>query len=266
MNWNDLTMAQKNELMQTYIRNGVTSLDDMRSHFNLLAQGGPKDPPKKNPTPFQKALYNSIDPTQDYPGFGGAIIDYVYAKQKVRNGEEDVPEYKIGNTLGERVAQAAWAKRLDMPYDETMLPTWNGDTVSIPKELEKEIPVDTNLIKRRIQANKELQERFSKYKNNDYVNAAIKEDENTLEALRKTYKTGKPVGLSEMSWNSRQLLNNGEINDQQVSPLNVFHRYNVRFDPETKRMYYSDGYDFNQYEHFVLGEPFRFRGYIDLNK
>lgn len=42
MNWNDLTMAQKNELMQTYIRNGVTSLEDMRSHFNSFATGGPK--------------------------------------------------------------------------------------------------------------------------------------------------------------------------------------------------------------------------------
>ena len=42
MNWNDLTMAQKNELMQTYIRNGVTSLSDMRSHFNTYANGGPK--------------------------------------------------------------------------------------------------------------------------------------------------------------------------------------------------------------------------------
>jgi hypothetical protein len=42
MNWNDLTMAQKNELMQTYIRNGVTSLEDMRGHFNSFAEGGPK--------------------------------------------------------------------------------------------------------------------------------------------------------------------------------------------------------------------------------
>ena len=42
MNWNDLTMAQKSELMKTYTKNGVTSLDDMRSHFNLYADGGPK--------------------------------------------------------------------------------------------------------------------------------------------------------------------------------------------------------------------------------
>lgn len=266
MNWNDLTMAQKNELMQTYIRNRVTSLEDMRSHFNSFATGGPKDPPKKEPTPFQKALYNSIDPTQDYPEFKGAVADYMYAKRKVRRGEEDVPEYKVGNTLGERVAQAAWAKRLDMPYDETLLPIWNGDTVSLPKELEREIPTDTNFVKKRIQANKELQERFPKYKYNKYVNAAIKEDENTLEALRKTYKTGKPVGLSEMSWNSRQLLNNGEINDQQISPLNVLHYYNIRYDKPTNKMYYSDEYDFNQYENFVPGEPYRFRGYVDLNK
>lgn len=267
MNWNDLTMAQKNELMQTYIRNGVTSLDAMRSHFNSFATGGPEDPPKKEPTPFEKALYNSINPTVDYPGAIGAMADYIYAKQKVRRGEEDVPEYKIGNTLGEQVAQAAWAKRLNMPYDEALLPVWNGDTVRLPADIEREIPIDTNFIKERIAKNKELQEKFpKKYKDNDYINAAIEEDENTLKALRKTYKTGKPVGISEMSWNSRQLLNNGEINDQQVSPLNVLHNYNIRYDKPTNRMYYSDEYDFNKYEKFVPGKPYRLRGYIDLNK
>jgi peptidoglycan hydrolase-like protein with peptidoglycan-binding domain len=186
MNWNDFTMAQKSELMGIYIKNGVTALDQMRSHFNSFATGGPKDPlKKKEPTPFEKALYNSVNPTEDYPGLVGAVADYVYAKQKAKKGEEDILEYKIGNTL---------------------------------------------------------------------------------EALRKTYSTGKPVGLFEMSWNSRQLLDNGTINDQQISPLNVLHNYNIRYDEPTNRMYYSDKYDFNQYENFVPGDPFRFRGYVDLHK
>lgn len=47
MKWDDLTMTQKNELMKIYIGNGVTSLDNMRSHFNSFATGGPTDPPKK---------------------------------------------------------------------------------------------------------------------------------------------------------------------------------------------------------------------------
>lgn len=45
--WNDLTMAQKNELMQYYIKNGVTSLDQMQSHYNTFAEGGPKESANK---------------------------------------------------------------------------------------------------------------------------------------------------------------------------------------------------------------------------
>lgn len=42
MKWDDLTMSQKSELMRLYIRNGITSLDQMSSHFNTYANGGPK--------------------------------------------------------------------------------------------------------------------------------------------------------------------------------------------------------------------------------
>jgi hypothetical protein len=63
------------------------------------------------------------------------------------------------------------------------------------------------------------------------------------------------------------LVNNGEIvpiEDIQ-SPLNVLGNYNVRYSPEERRLYYSDEYDFNQFENFVPGEPYRIRGYIDLD-
>jgi hypothetical protein len=154
-----------------------------------------------------------------------------------------------------------------MPYDENLLPVWNGDTVRLPYELEQEIPTDTNFIKDRIQANKELQKRFpKKYANNDYINAAIKEDKNTLKALRRTYSTGKPVGISEMSSNNRQLIKNGEVDENYISPLNVLKNYNVRYDKNTNRMYYSDEYDFNQFEKYIPGKSFRIRGYVDLNK
>lgn len=42
MGWDELTLAQKSELMKTYIKSGVTSLDDMAKHFNSYAKGGPK--------------------------------------------------------------------------------------------------------------------------------------------------------------------------------------------------------------------------------
>ena len=60
MNWNELTMAQKNELMQTYTRNGVTSLDDMRSHFNSFATGEPEDPPTVLPVNEEGLPYYTL--------------------------------------------------------------------------------------------------------------------------------------------------------------------------------------------------------------
>lgn len=83
--------------------------------------------------------------------------------------------------------------------------------------------------------------------------------------MRYTYTTGKSVGLSEMSHNSRQLLNKDGLNVDYVTPLNVLQNYNIRYDAPTNRMYYSDEYDFNQWEHFVPGKPFRIRGYVDLD-
>ena len=47
MRWDDLTMGQKSALMRIYINNGVTSLDDMRSHYNSFAEGGKTKPPYK---------------------------------------------------------------------------------------------------------------------------------------------------------------------------------------------------------------------------
>lgn len=226
------------------------------------------DNPPEGATSFERALYNAVDPTGDYPDNKLKAIPYfIRAKAKQLIGDRNIKDYIVGNSIGEKVADAAWAKRLNMPYDENLLPVWNGDTVRLPYEIEQEIPTDTTFIKDRIQANKELQKRFpKKYANNDYINAAIKEDENTLKALRKTYSTGKPVGISEMSWNTRQLLKDGEINDNQTSPLNVLKAYNIRYDKDNDRIYYSDEYDFNQYENFIPGKSFRIRGYVDLNK
>lgn len=96
---------------------------------------------------------------------------------------------------------------------------------------------------------------------------AIDLDREALDNLRKTYKTGESVGMNEVTHNSRQLIDNGRLKDlDYVTPLNVLHKYNVRYDKPTNRMYYSDQYDFNGFEPFVPGNPFRIRGYIDLNK
>lgn len=221
-----------------------------------------------NASPYAIAMYNGIDPTGDVPeGIGDALYFYSYVKGKQRRGEEKIKDWKTGNTIGERVADAAWRKRLGIPYDTTYLPTWNGDTIRLPKELEMEIPVDTNFVKNKISNNEKLLKQYGKktdeYK---YIESAIIQDKLTLDALRETYKTGKPVGVNEMSANSRQLIKKGNLVKNYISPLNVLKRFNIRYDKNTNRMYYSDRYDFNQFELGVPGKPFRFRGYVDLNE
>lgn len=45
MNWSDLSMSQRSELMSIYLKNGITSLDEMKKHYNSLAKGGSIDDP-----------------------------------------------------------------------------------------------------------------------------------------------------------------------------------------------------------------------------
>lgn len=69
----------------------------------------------------------------------------------------DIQDYNVDKTIGGKVADAAWRKRLHIPYDTTYLPVWNGDTVRLPYEIEQEIPTDTNMLKKRIESNEFLQ-------------------------------------------------------------------------------------------------------------
>lgn len=45
MNWSDLSMSQRSELMSIYLKNGITSLDEMKKHYNNFAEGGSIDNP-----------------------------------------------------------------------------------------------------------------------------------------------------------------------------------------------------------------------------
>lgn len=207
--------------------------------------------------------YLAIDPRGDFPnllegvGMMGRVLNKSFKNSITR-------DYELGPELSDSVSDAAWRKRLGLKYDNKFLPVWNGDTVSLPKQLESEIPTDTTFLKNRIARTEELMNYSKMYHQNRYMQEARDRDKQALEALRKTYKTGLPVGMPEMSFNSRQWVNNGIITPT-MSPLNVLGNYNIRYDKDTNRMYYSDQYDFNKYDSFVPGEPFRIRGAIDLN-
>lgn len=220
---------------------------------------------------YNRAVYASVNPTWGVPDLLSAGRLATQAKIKEWNNKQDSLEYKIGSTITDKVADAAWRKRLGLSYDDKLLPKFNGDTVRVHKQIEMEIPTDTTMLKNRIAATEKLMNRSDKYKYSDAVNVALESDKRALEQLRKTYATGQPVGMDEFSNNSRQLVKNGEVNENYVSPLNVFRHYNIRYDKPTNRMYYSKSYDFDlkdgqNWDKFVPGEKFYIRGYVDLNK
>lgn len=52
MRWESLSMRERSELMNTYLRSGVTRLSDMRDHYNKFAGGGPLRDEYDNPDQY----------------------------------------------------------------------------------------------------------------------------------------------------------------------------------------------------------------------
>lgn len=224
----------------------------------------------KEVSKYNRAVYSSVNPIWGIPN---SIIQAgrlaTQARIKSWKDDQDNMEYSVGTQVGDSVADAAWRKRLGLSYDNKFLPTFNGDTVRLPKQLELEIPTDTNMLKKRIARTEELMQLSPKYGNSHIINVALRSDQRALNGLRETYKTGKTVGIDEYSNNSRQLVDNGVINEDYISPLNVFRNYNIRYDKPTNKMYYSKSYDFDTMEHnwdrFVPGSKFYIRGTVNLD-
>lgn len=218
---------------------------------------------KKPKSRRARAIYNSIDPRDSYPdGYLDAAKMEANVRWKMAFGNPDEMEYIVGDDIGSKVSDAAWRKRLGYDYDEELLPT-NKTGVRLPKELELQIPIDTVMLKNRIKHTEDLMNYSRKYRNNKYIKLAKKVDQEALDALRKTYKTGQPVTINEHAFNDRQWVSDGEINPT-MSPLNVLQNYTIQYDPNTNTMKYSDIYDFNQYDWAVPGSPFNISGEIQL--
>ena len=209
-------------------------------------------------------IYNSVDPTGNYPsGYGEAILLGLGAI--VEGGSK---KYEVTDS----VADAAWRKRLGLKYDAKFLPNNKDGSVRLPKNLEKEIPVDTTFIKNRMQKNRELRnyyvEDLGRSEDNELIqviDAANDIDKETLDSLRHTYKTGEWVTINEHANNSRQLINNGEWKLPN-SPLNVLHDFGIRYNKDTRTMEYKDIYNLNKYDWGVPGEAFTIKGTVKLKK
>lgn len=77
-------------------------------------------------------------------------------------------------------------------------------------------------------------------------------------------KPANQLYLMKNVYNSRQSLNNGSVEVNPISPLNLLHNYTVRYNKDTNTMDYIDYYDFNALEDFVPGTPYTIKGSIKL--
>ena len=205
---------------------------------------------------YKQNLYNLIDPTNAIPESVGDAIDYAKAIKAAKSDKD----YSYSRMYEDKAADAAWAKRLGLPYDTTILVDNPDGSVHLAKYLEDEIPTDTNFIKKRIADNEELMNKTYGPKRRD-IRAALDVDNKALEALRETYRTGNKVEMNEFSHMSRDLRQNN-----QTSPLNLLHRYTLQYDKDNNVMNYSDIYNFDGFEDYVPGNPFDIRGRIELGK
>ena len=218
----------------------------------------------KQVSKLNRAIYSATDPTFGYPtGFGVPITG-------IRAGlallDPDTMQYEVTDS----VADAAWRKRLGLSYDDKFLIENKDGSYRLPRNVEREIPTDTTFIKKRIKANEKLANQ-NNIMGDEYklVKSMIDLDNETLDALRHTYKTGEPVTINEYSNNSRSLSKDGDIPEESFnykSPLNVMQNFTVRYNPKKRTMEYSDTYDFNQFEGLVPGESFDIKGEIKLKK
>ena len=223
-----------------------------------------RTPEDEKVSKLTRSYYKEVNPLAGYPGVWDALAHGMNAFGR-RYKDTDSTAYPVTD----KVADATWRKRLGLSYDEADLPSNVDGSVRLPKDRELEIPVDTNLLKRRINVNLKLSDKYKKQGNSikqEVVDWAIGEDEAALNALRKTYKTGEPVVVNEQAYNSRSLINNGEISMPGSSPLNPLQNYTLQYDKDKNVMRYRDVYDFNKFDMFVPGKGYEIKGEIDLNK
>lgn len=218
-------------------------------------------------THYRRNLYNGVDPGAGYPKNVGEAMMY---KRIADNARKPNVNFQKVRETNDPTADAAWAKRLGIPYNEAYLPSNRDGSVRLPRSVEAEIPVDTTFLKDRIAANQKLREKYRKSgglskARREAIDTGLRADMNTLDSLRTTFKTGKPVSINEMSFINRNWIDNGNAH-LTPSPLSLLQNYTVRYNKDTGRMEYSDIYDFNEFENFVPGKPFNIKGSIKVGK
>ena len=142
------------------------------------------------------------------------------------------------------VEEAAWKKRLNLPYDKKYLPDNADGSVRLPDSLGSQIVTDTNFVKNRIAEQQALQKYYlrNSMPRSAAVDKFIKLDEMHLDSLRKFYSTGEPVVINEFAaWKDRKVINpdTGKLLPNVISPYNALGNFTLYNDEnETNSNYH----------------------------
>lgn len=205
---------------------------------------------------LNQRIYNAVDPT----------MPSIEAGDVIGSGLATILGFDFRDKTKHPVEEAAWKKRLSLPYDKKYLIDNEDGSVRLPDSLGNQIVTDTNFVKNRIAEQQKLQKHYLRNARprSAAVDMFIKLDEQHLDSLRKFYSTGKPVVINEFgAWKDRKVINpdTGKLLPNVVSPYNIFHNFTLYKDPELGKAY-KDVYDFNKVEKLVPGEAFVIKGAI----
>lgn len=241
-----------------------------------------------NPTEFNRALYSAVNPAGDQPelslkGVGNALVDIMFTNAKLLTGDYNNVWYKQNDeSIGNRVARAAWAKYNKLPYDESLIID-NGDgTYSLPESVTKKIRTERSEIEGAYKINKERYDKIREgYRNritsainsgnleeipviqrerdnNDELKIleyAIDFDEHNLKGLESLEKNG--YGVFNM-FNTKDRNLRKELN----TDLNILNDFTIRKNDDGTYSY-EDMYDFFPLFHFLSnGKTFKIKGKI----
>jgi len=92
MNWSDLSMSQRSDLMQIYLKNGITSLEDMKKHYNSFAEGGNTEiPPERF---FGIATPEVTDNTVYQPTYG-TLLPEIKVNAERLSWQHNLTDYDV---------------------------------------------------------------------------------------------------------------------------------------------------------------------------
>ena len=205
---------------------------------------------------LSRSFFRGVNPTKDVPS---DLIGYISKGSEL-----------LGGLLGEKrvipdkVAEAAWAQRLNQPYDSKYLPQNKDGTFRLPDDVAKQINFDTLDIKNKINLYEKIinSDFGSEYSEDNRLNAKgnLPKLNEYLSKLRDAYK-GNHVVVNEFEARKGAFDDYGYLNSEDT-PLNVMGNFTIWYNKDEDAKKYQDIYDFNWLDKVVPGKAFKIKGVI----